>query len=85
MGGDYGILYILYLDPDTEPPKVLLTPRKQPIREDSVADPGCLSRTPDLNFSIPDPRSEFFPSRAPDPGSASNNLIILTQKMVSNL
>jgi hypothetical protein len=39
----------------------------------SVADPGCLSRIPDPNFfhpgspirilSIPDPRSEFFPSR----------------------
>jgi len=38
---------------------------------DSVADPGCLSRVP---------RSEFFLSRIPDPGSASKHLSILTQK-----
>jgi hypothetical protein len=31
-------------------------------------------------FSIPDPGSEFF-----EPGSASNNLIILTQILVSKL
>ncbi len=44
----------------------------------SVADPGCLSRNPD-------PGSELFPIRIQDPGSASKNLSILTQKMVSKL
>jgi hypothetical protein len=39
---------------------------------------------------IPDPRSEFFPSRIrifpiPDPGSATKNLSILTQEIVSKL
>jgi hypothetical protein len=43
-----------------------------------VADPGCLSRI--RIFSVPDPY--FF---IPDPGSASKNLSILTQKMVSKL
>jgi hypothetical protein len=33
---------------------------KSPVAENSVADPGCLSR-------IPDP--DFYPSRIPDPGS----------------
>jgi hypothetical protein len=33
--------------------------------EDSVADPGCLSRIPDSQ--IPDP--DFYPSRILDPGS----------------
>jgi hypothetical protein len=42
----------------------------------SVADPGCLSRITDLNFSIPAPN--FF-----YPGSASKNLSILNQKIVS--
>jgi hypothetical protein len=41
----------------------------------SVADPGCLSRIPDPDFSIPDPNFSI-----PDPGSTS----ILTQKIVSN-
>ncbi len=43
-------------------------------------------------FSVPDPRSELFPSlipdqifSIPDPGSASKNLSILTQKNVSKL
>jgi hypothetical protein len=40
----------------------------------SVADSGCLSRILDPKFSIPDPRSEFCPSRIPDPGSVSKNL-----------
>jgi hypothetical protein len=31
-------------------------------------------------MSIPDPGSDFFPSRIPDPGSASKNLSILTPK-----
>ncbi len=31
-------------------------------------------------FSIPNPGSELFPSRIPDPRLASNNLSILTQK-----
>ncbi len=35
-------------------------------------------------FFIPDPRSECFPSH-PHPGSASTNLSILTQKIVSKL
>jgi hypothetical protein len=42
--------------------------------EVSGADPGCLSRI--RMFSIPDPESECFP-----PGSTSNNLSILTQKI----
>ncbi len=42
----------------------------------SDADPGCLSRI--RIFSIPDPN--FF-----HPGSASKNLSILTQKIVSKL
>ncbi len=47
----------------------------------SVADPGCFS----WSFYIPDPGSEFISSRTPDPGSASKNLSILTQKMVSKI
>jgi hypothetical protein len=48
------------------------------------------SRIPDPDFSIPDPGfwidwipdpgSEFFPSRILDPGSTSKNLSILTEK-----
>ncbi len=45
------------------------------------ADPG--SQTRDPNFF--QPVSEFFPPRFPDPGSASKNLSILTQKIVSKL
>ncbi len=47
----------------------------------SVADPGCSSRIPDSNFSIPDTGSKRFP----DPGSASaaKSLSTLTQKIVS--
>jgi len=53
----------------------------KPLITISVADPGCL-------FRIPNPGSDFFPSRIPNPnffhpGSASNNLSNLTQKMVS--
>jgi hypothetical protein len=34
----------------------------------SVADPECFSRLPDpIFFPIPDPESELFPSRIPDP------------------
>jgi hypothetical protein len=44
--------------------------------KNSVADPGCLSRI--RIFSIPDPN--FF-----YPGSASKNLSILTQTIVSKL
>jgi hypothetical protein len=56
--------------------------------KNSVADPGCLSRIPDPNFYHPG--SEFFPSRIriffiTDPGSASKDLSILTQKIVSKL
>ncbi len=37
-------------------------------RRRSVADPGCLYRNPDPNFSIPDPGSRV--KKIPDPGSA---------------
>jgi hypothetical protein len=48
-----------------------LEPRTQKLNETgSVADPGCLYRTPDSNFSIPDPGS----------GSASKNLSIFNPK-----
>jgi hypothetical protein len=47
----------------------------------SVADPGCLSRISDPNFSITDPGSRVKKI----PGSASKNLSILTQKMVYKL
>jgi hypothetical protein len=43
--------------------------------------PIRLSRISDPNFVHPG--SEFFPSRIPDPGSASKNVSILTQKTVS--
>ncbi len=46
----------------------------------SVADLGCLSRILDPNFFHPG--SKFF--SIPDPGSASKNLSILTQKIVLN-
>ncbi len=48
-----------------------------------VVYPGCLSRIQIRIFSIPDPGSIRFP----DPGSesASKNLSILTQKIVSKL
>ncbi len=49
----------------------------------SVSDPGCLSRIPDPNFSHPRSRIRIFPIR--DPGSATKNLSILTQKTVSKL
>ncbi len=49
---------------------------RNPIVGSSVADPGCLSRIRIL--SIPDSGSEFF-----YPGSASKNLSILTQEIVS--
>jgi hypothetical protein len=44
----------------------------------SVVDPGCLFRIRFFSFRIPDPN--FF-----HPGSASKNLNILTQKIVSKL
>jgi hypothetical protein len=47
----------------------------------SVADLGCSSRIPDPNFSIPDPGSKRFPGS----GSATKNLSILTQKIISKL
>ncbi len=55
----------------------------------SVADLGCLlRRISNPNFFHP--RSEFFPSqiqgqKIPESGSASKNLSILTQKIVSKL
>jgi hypothetical protein len=49
-----------------------------------VADPGCLSRIPDPTFFHPGSRIRTV--FIPDPGSASNNLSILTpKKLVSNL
>ncbi len=47
----------------------------------SVADPGCLSRIPDPNFSISDPGSKTI--KIPDPGSVLKNLSVLTQTIVS--
>ncbi len=47
----------------------------------SVADPGCLSRI--LMFSIPDPGSEFFPSRIPGPHQRV--WVFEPQKMISKL
>jgi hypothetical protein len=44
----------------------------------SVADPGCLSRIPDPTFFHPGSRIRTV--SIPDPGSASKNLSILTQK-----
>jgi hypothetical protein len=38
------------------------------------------SRIPDPTFCIPDPGSDFFPSRFPAPGSASKNLSIQPEK-----
>ncbi len=38
----------------------------------TVADPGCLSRIPDPNFSIPDPGSRV--TKISDLGSTSKNL-----------
>jgi hypothetical protein len=63
-----------------------LIKQKQIIREKthlgSVADPGCPF--------IPDPGSDFFPSRIrtvsiPDPGSSSKKLIILTPKKAKKM
>ncbi len=55
-----------------------------------IPDPGMF--IPDPGMFIPDPGSDFFPFRIPDPdpncshpGSASKNLSILTQKVVSKL
>jgi hypothetical protein len=47
----------------------------------SVEDPGCLSRIP--IFSIPDPGSRV--KKTPRSASASKNLSILIQKIVSKL
>jgi len=44
----------------------------------SVADPGCLSRIPDLNFFHPGSRIRTV--SIPDPRSSSKNLSILTPK-----
>jgi hypothetical protein len=48
----------------------------------SVAYPGCLSRSPDQNFSIPDPGSRVKKIPDPESGAESKNLSILTQKIV---
>jgi hypothetical protein len=56
------------------------------IPNPNVSHPG--SRILDPNFFpswFHDPRFEFFPSRALDPGCISKNLSILTKKMVSQL
>jgi hypothetical protein len=44
----------------------------------SVADPGCLSRIPDPNFSIPDSGSKRF--RIPDRDPHPRIQVFLTQK-----
>jgi hypothetical protein len=49
----------------------------------SVADPGCLSWIPDQNFSHPGSWAQS--QKHPRFGSASKNLSILTQKIVSKL
>jgi hypothetical protein len=41
--------------------------KQRGIGMSNVADPGCLFRIPDPNFSIPDPGSKEIP----DPGSGS--------------
>jgi hypothetical protein len=51
------------------------------IHKFSVADPGCLSRILDPNFSILEHRVK----KIPDPGSGSMNLSILNLKTVSKL
>ncbi len=51
----------------------------------SVADPACLFRIPDPNFSIPDPGSRMLSLKDPNSGSASKNLSILNQKLVFKL
>jgi hypothetical protein len=51
----------------------------------SVADPRCLSRIPNPNYSIPDPGSKA--KKIPDPGFgfASKNSNIFNPKIVSKL
>jgi hypothetical protein len=46
----------------------------------SGADPGCLSRLPDPNFSNPDPESTVKKISDPGSGSASKNLGIFNPK-----
>ncbi len=46
-------------------------------RKISIADPGCLSRVPDPNFSIPDPESRV--KKIPDPAIKAKNLSIFNQ------
>jgi hypothetical protein len=55
------------------------------VEASGVADPGCLSRIPDLNFSISDPRSRVKKIPGPGSASASMNLSFLSQKIVSKL
>jgi hypothetical protein len=55
------------------------------ISTTSVRELGCLFQCCGSGMFIPDPRSDFFPSRIrtvsiPEPGSASKNLSISTQK-----
>jgi hypothetical protein len=49
----------------------------------SVADPKCLSRIPDPNFSIPDPGSKRFLIPNPDPHKKC--LVFIALKTVSKL
>ncbi len=53
----------------------------------SVADPGCLSRLLDPNFSTPDPGSRIETRKNPGSGSATKNLSIfnLTHKSFTKL
>jgi hypothetical protein len=52
------------------------------VENRSVADPRCLSRIRDPNFSISDPGARA--KKAPDPGSGIRNKELLTQIIVSN-
>jgi hypothetical protein len=64
----HSVLLILYCELGTGP--------------GSVANPGCLSRILDPNFSIPDPGSRF---RIRDLDPQQSIEVFLTQKIVYNL
>ncbi len=54
---DYGTCYLFYLISSKSRP---FFPRYESEKKSSVADPGCLSRIPDLKFSISDPGLNRF-------------------------
>jgi hypothetical protein len=59
------------------------TNKKYGVLKFSVADPGCLSRIPDPNFSVPDSGSRVKMIQDPDPHKRIK--IFLTKKIVSKL